>query len=87
MRFYLLGINELDTLSNKDLVAEGQQFEVLIAVFAYLFFGQIIDNRPWSKQKQIFCLIEFFLCLWLGVLAWAAFIDSDNLKSNSEQYN
>lgn len=56
VRFYLLGINEVHTLSNKSMIF-GQQYTVLIAVFAYLFFGQIIDNRHWTKQKQIFCAL------------------------------
>lgn len=72
LRFYLLGMLELNSYINSISGAESQ-ISILMSVFSYLLFGQIIDNQPQSRQKTIYCILEFTMGLWFMIVGAATF--------------
>lgn len=72
LRFYLLGMLELNSYINSISGAESQM-SILMSVFSYLLFGQILDNQPQSRQKTIYCTLELIMGLWFMIVGYSTF--------------
>jgi hypothetical protein len=77
LRFYLLGMLELNSFINS-ITGAASSISILMSVFSYLLFGQIIDNQPMSRQKTIYCVLEFLMGCWFMVVGAASLAADQN---------
>jgi hypothetical protein len=47
--------------------------DIIVTVFAYLIFGNVIDNLPMLNLKKLFLTIEILMALWFIISGWVSY--------------
>ena len=47
--------------------------DIIVTVFAYLIFGNVIDNLPMLNLKILFLTIEILMALWFIISGWVSY--------------
>jgi len=45
---------------------------VIVTVFSYLLFGQVIDNLKIERQKLLFVVVEILMAAWFIVTGYVS---------------
>jgi len=48
---------------------------ILVTVFSYLLFGQVIDNLKLERQKLLFVVVEILMAVWFIITGFVSLID------------